>query len=129
MNLIFLACRSQFSSFQRSLGQTACEATAWEGEATVRSIRLVCGARRESIGEDMLTLHRLHVGSHLSVLDDQPTGLWRVQRQRELLLKRGGTVQVEASLGIESILFAPRNSESREHRQRSECVSDRLSCR
>ena len=34
-----------------------------------------------------------------------------------------------ASLGIESILFAPRNSESREHRQRTECVSERLSCR
>jgi hypothetical protein len=83
------------------LEQLRVQAEQIEGEATVRSIRLVCGARRESIGEDMLTLHRLHVGSHLIVLDDEPTGLWRVQRQRELLLKRGGTVQVEASLGIE----------------------------
>ena len=60
------------------------------GEATLKATRLIAGAHRDPLSsEQMLAMHRLHVGSHLIVVDDDPEGLWRVDRQRELMLRRG----------------------------------------
>ena len=71
------------------------------GEATLTDIRLVAGMHR-SLAEASGGLaghHRLHIGSHLLVVDDQPDGLWRVERQRQLLLSRGCCVQLEVTFG------------------------------
>ena len=72
-----------------------------EGSAAVRSLKLIGGARRddEAVTSRMPAMHRLDVGSHLVVIDDQPDGLWKVARQRELLLRRGCCVQVEVAFG------------------------------
>ena len=55
-----------------------------------------------SDGGTLAGLHRMHLGSHLLVIDDVPTGMWRVERQRELLLHRGACVQVEVSFDASS---------------------------
>ena len=79
------------------------------GEATLTHIRLVAGMHRslaESSG-GLAGYHRLHVGSHLLVVDDQPTGLWRVERQRQLLLTRGCCVQLEVAFGGRDAVWPP----------------------
>ena len=39
--------------------------------------------------------------SHLLVIDHQPDGLWRVDHMRELLLRRGCCVQLQARFGAD----------------------------
>ena len=46
------------------------------GSPTLCGTRLVVGARREAAAE-LAGMHRLHLGSVLTVVDDQPDGLWR----------------------------------------------------
>ena len=68
--------------------------------AVIRSLRLICGAQRELAADGGYAgMHRLHVGSHLVILDDEPSGLWQVSRQRELMRRRGCCVQIEVVFG------------------------------
>ena len=65
--------------------------------------RLIVGAQRSRAADTamMAGMHRLHCGSHLIVIDERDDGrLWRVDRQRELLLHRGCTVQCEVIFGV-----------------------------
>ena len=66
------------------------------GSPTLCGTRLVVGARREAAAE-LAGMHRLHLGSVLTVVDDQPDGLWRPSRQAALLAERGCTVQCAVS--------------------------------
>ena len=63
-------------------------------------LRRVCGARR-STAAALAGMHRLHLGSLLTVVDDQPGGLWVPARQQELLRERGCAVQYEVAFGGE----------------------------
>ena len=66
---------------------------------TLGHVRLICGTQRVSTTTMLAGSHRLHIGSHLIVIDDRDDGLWRVDRQRELLLHGGCTAQFEVSFG------------------------------
>ena len=66
----------------------------------LRRVRLICGARR-STAAALAGMHRLHLGSLLTVVDDQPGGLWVPARQQELLRERGCAVQYEVAFGGE----------------------------
>ena len=93
------AAESVLRLMRAKLAEQASEVA--HGEATLTDIRLVAGMHR-SLAEASGGLaghHRLHVGSHLLVVDDQPDGLWRVERQRQLLLSRGCCVQLEVEFG------------------------------
>lgn len=93
------AAESVLRLMRAKLAEQASEVA--DGEATLTDIRLVAGMHR-SLAEASGGLaghHRLHVGSHLLVVDDQPDGLWRVERQRQLLLSRGCCVQLEVAFG------------------------------
>ena len=69
---------------------------------TLGHVRLICGTQRVSTTTMLAGSHRLHIGSHLIVIDDRDDGLWRVDRQRELLLRRArgttGLTLLQASL-------------------------------
>ena len=93
------AAESVLRLMRAKLAEQASEVA--HGEATLTDIRLVAGMHR-SLAEASGGLaghHRLHVGSHLLVVDDQSDGLWRVERQRQLLLSRGCCVQLEVEFG------------------------------
>lgn len=82
-----------------------------DGEVTLTRTRLIAGAQREVMNDSMLSMHRLHVGSHMIVIDNDPSGLWRVDRQRELMLRRGCCVQLElqfAGLGVRAGVCKPQ---------------------
>ena len=67
-----------------------------EGHPTIGRMLLVAGMQRAMAEANGLAgYHRMHLGEHLLVLDQQDQGLWRYQKQRELLAARGACVQVE----------------------------------
>ena len=108
------AAESVLRLMRAKLAEQASEVA--DGEATLTDIRLVAGMHR-SLAEASGGLaghHRLHVGSHLLVVDDQPDGLWRVERQRQLLLSRGCCVQLEVAFGGRNAVRPARS-----HRDRS----------
>ena len=108
------AAESVLRLMRAKLAEQASEVA--DGEATLTNIRLVAGMHR-SLAEASGGLaghHRLHVGSHLLVVDDQPDGLWRVERQRQLLLSRGCCVQLEVAFGGRDSVRPARS-----HRDRS----------
>ena len=93
------AAESVLRLMRAKLAEQASEVA--HGEAMLTHIRLIVGMHR-SLAEASGGLaghHRLHVGSHLLVVDDRPDGLWRVERQRALLLSRGCCVQLEVAFG------------------------------
>ena len=69
------------------------------GHASLGRTLLVAGMMRhvaeEEMGGSLAAYHRMHLGSHLLVVAAQPDGLWRVDRQRELMRAYGCCVQVE----------------------------------
>lgn len=67
---------------------------------TLAGTLLVVGAQRDDFLRGGHYLHRLEVGSHLIVCDDTDEGLWAVERQKQLLVEKGCTVQL-------SVAFAP----------------------
>ena len=66
------------------------------GHASIGNHLLVAGMQRQvAESGSMAGFHRMHLGSHLLVIDQQPSGLWRYERQRSLMQERGVSVQLE----------------------------------
>ena len=70
-----------------------------DGQATLRNVLLVAGAQR-AMSARMVAMHRLHVGSHLVVIGDEALHLWKVDRQRRLMMEHGAAVQIEVAFGV-----------------------------
>jgi len=65
-----------------------------EAEPLLESMCLVIGCQRPDF--QPAGLHRLSIGSHLVVVADSDSGLWRQERQRRLLWNHGCTLQLLA---------------------------------
>ena len=82
---------SQGSVAELQLAELARQRRALEGEAQLASTLLVVGRTRRAFTPG---LFQLQIGSHLVVIGDDPAGLWRTPRQRDLMYKHGCSVQV-----------------------------------
>lgn len=75
-------------------------AAVQDGFASIGHQLLVAGMRRSVVeghlGGSLAAYHRMQIGQHLLVIDETPSGLWRVDRQRALMERHGCCVQLEA---------------------------------
>ena len=73
------------------LDELARQRQAISGTARLHDLVLIVGGRRNHFYP--FGMYQLKVGSSLVVLSEQPSGLWRADVQRELLLREGCSVQ------------------------------------
>lgn len=78
------------------LGALAAQQCQIEQQCRLRGVSLVVGACRAASGASSTRRwYQMNIGSHLTVVDDEPAGLWRQERQQHLLFARGATVHAE----------------------------------
>lgn len=84
-----------------------------ESDGVMTSSRMIIGAQRADAAH-MESMHRLHVGSVLVVIDDDPSDLWMVSRQNNLMRERGCSFQVEVEFSgpSTSSLFGSGSTQS-----------------
>lgn len=69
-------------------------------EVELTNTRLIAGGQRKAWVDrpEMSDLYKTNIGSNLIILSEAPGDLWKIERQREIMLHRGCSVQFELEI-------------------------------